>query len=256
MGNNEAMDIEGTRQIKFLLLRCRSFKENMLRTLNDTSTDPSGRYSAFKIYAEEYSHLATEVGKTIKNYDYPIMVYDTNKLKGWSDTLWPQQKEIIDSLVVYTDTLIALLEKEIGFVEDEYSNLENFIRNKLRSSIFMKPDKEIEVQNAIEALFIGKGWNKGLDYDRETGKIEFSGKEYIPDFVVPKLNLCIEVKLLREGRKSKIIEEINADITAYSKGYKRQLYVIYDLGVIRDEVEFRRDIENVKDDIKVLVVKH
>ena len=51
-----------------------------------------------------------------------------------------------------------------------------------------------------------------IDYDRETGKFEFSGKEYIPDFIVPKLNLCIEVKLLKEGRKSKMIEEINADI--------------------------------------------
>lgn len=53
-----------------------------------------------------------------------------------------------------------------------------------------------------------------------------------------------------------MIEEINADITAYSKEYKRQIYVIYDLGVIRDEVEFKRDIENAKDDIKVIIVKH
>ena len=85
---------------------------------------------------------------------------------------------------------------------------------------------------------------------------EFSGKEYIPDFIVPKLNLCIEVKLLKDGRKSRIIEEINADITAYNKIYKRQLFVVYDLGVVRDEVEFKRDIENAKDDIKVIIVKH
>lgn len=53
-----------------------------------------------------------------------------------------------------------------------------------------------------------------------------------------------------------MIEEINADITAYNKEYKRQLFVIYDLGVIRDEIEFKRDIENSGDDIRVVIVKH
>lgn len=228
----------------------------MLRTLNDSSTNASGRYSSFKAYAEEYSFLAIEVCKALNLYNERIITYDTNKMAGWADTVWPQQKAVIDSLIVYTDTLIAFLEKELDFADDEYSNLENFIKNKLRSSIFQKPEKEIEVQNAIETLFVGKGWNKGVDYDRETGKFEFSGKEYIPDFIVPKLNLCIEVKLLKEGRKSKIIEEINADITSYGKVYKRQLFVVYDLGVIRDEIEFKRDIENAKDDIKVIIVKH
>ena len=228
----------------------------MIRTLNDSSTNVAGRFSPFKTYAEEHSYLASEVYKVLNLTNERIPYYDTRKMKGWADTVWPQQKEIIDSLVVYTDTLIALLEKEINFVDDEYTNLENFIKNKLRNTIFTQPEKEKEVQNAIETLFVGKGWNKGIDYDRETGKFEFSGKQYIPDFIVPKLNLCIEVKLLKEGRKSKIIEEINADITAYDKKYKRQLFVVYDLGVIRDEIEFKRDIENAKDYIKVIIVKH
>lgn len=49
----------------------------------------------------------------------------------------------------------------------------------LRTVIFDKPQKEIEVQNAIEALLLGRGLNKGIDYDIESGKFEFSGKEYI-----------------------------------------------------------------------------
>ena len=85
--------------------------------------------------------------------------------------------------------------------------------------------------------------------------LEFSGKEYIPDFIIPKMSLCLEVKLLREGRKSKIIEEISADITAYKKMYQRQLFVVYDLGVIQNELEFKRDIEMI-DGVKVIVVKH
>ena len=53
------------------------------------------------------------------------------------------------------------------------------------------------------------------------------------------MSLCIEVKLLRAGRKSKVIEEISADITAYKKMYPHQLFVVYDLGEIQNETEFK-----------------
>lgn len=250
------MNVDKKKQTKILLLRCKSLKESMIRTLNDSSTNETGRYSAFKEYAREYTYLVDEIDKCIDLSTTRIMTFNINSMKGWADTLWPQQKEIIESLVVYTSTLIAILEGEIEFVDDEYANLENFIKTKLRSLIFVKPEKELEIQNAIESLFIGKGWNKGIDYDRETGKFEFSGKEYIPDFIIPKLSLCLETKLVKEGRKSKIIEEINADINAYSKMYNRQMYVVYDLGCIRDETEFRRDLEESKADIKVIILKH
>ena len=62
--------------------------------------------------------------------------------------------------------------------------------------------------------------------------------------------------MLKDNRKSHVIEEINADITAYSKEYKRQLFIVYDLGFIRDEIESKRAIENSGDEIKVIVVKH
>ncbi|MBM9832277.1 hypothetical protein IAG15_14055, partial [Enterococcus faecalis] len=87
-------------------------------------------------------------------------------------------------------------------------------------------------------------------------KIHFSGREYIPDFIIPKLNLAIEIKLLRNRKKSQVIEEVNADITAYSKHYTKQLYIIYDLGEIRDEMEFKRDIEDSGENIKVIIIKH
>ena len=69
----------------------------------------------------------------------------------------------------------------------------------LRTVIFDKPQKEIEVQNAIEALLLGRGLNKGIDYDRESGKFEFSGKEYIQILLflnyhyALKLNFCVRI---------------------------------------------------------------
>ena len=125
----------------------------------------------------------------------------------------------------------------------------------MRAAIYQKPEKEIEVQNAIESLLLGRGFSRGADYDRESGKFEFSGKEYIPDFIISKMSLCIEVKLLRAGRKSKVIEEISADITAYKKMYPHQLFVVYDLSEIQNETEFKRDIE-MTDGVKVIIIKH
>ncbi|MFC5467500.1 hypothetical protein ACFPPD_02140 [Cohnella suwonensis] len=138
----------------------------------------------------------------------------------------------------------------------EMDNIGNFIKTKLRSLITDVPLKEKDIQNAVEFLFIGRNFTKGIDYDRESGKFNFSGREYIPDFILPKLRTCIEVKLLKEpSKRSKVIEEINADITAYSKEYDTILFVVYDVGIIRDEVEFCRDIENITG-VRLIIVKH
>ena len=151
--------------------------------------------------------------------------------------------------------LLAGLEGSLDFIDDEVENLSDFFQSHLRSVIYETPEKEKDVQNAIESLLIGRGMSRGGDYDRESGKFEFSGKEYIPDFIIDKMNLCIEVKLLKAGRKSKMIEEISADITAYSKEYQHLLFIVYDLGVIQNEAEFKRDIE-LQEGVKVIIVKH
>lgn len=187
----------------------------------------------------------------------PSMHYTFNvdNMPGLADTVWPEQKKILEQVLVCTKMLYSSLEGSIDLADDEFDDLENFIGSRLRAVIFDRPQREVEVQNAIGSLLLGRGWNKGIDHDRETGKLEFSGKEYIPDLIVPKLQLCIEVKLLREDRKSQIIEEISADITAYSKQYERLRFVVYDLGTIQNEEEFKRDIENVGN-VKVVIVKH
>lgn len=242
--------------IKLLISQAKTLKENVDRSLNDTATEAHSRYVTFKHYAEVYNQIAYEA-EDILGLPHPSFAkFNTPAMKSYMDTFWGLQKQVVETVSLQVGILLSHLENATDFVEDEFENVANFIKCKLRASIFSEPEKEIEVQNVIETLLIGRNFIKGIDYDRETGKIEFSGKEYIPDFVLPKMNLCVEVKLLREGKKSRIIDEINADITAYSTKYERLLFVVYDLGVIRDELEFRRDIENAGANIKVLIVKH
>ncbi len=246
--------LDETREIKVLISQIRAFCETIQDILHNADTAEIGRYSSYKDMACIYNDLAEQVKHVLK---VSSMLYTFNiaDIPGYGNAVWGVEKKILEQVLISAKMLLASLEGSIDFVDDEFDNIENFFSSRLRTVIFNKPDKEIEVQNAIESLLLGRGLSKGTDYDRESGKFEFSGKEYIPDFIISKLNLCIEVKLLRGGRKSKIIEEISSDITAYQKVYQRQLYIVYDLGVIQNEVEFKGDIEKFEG-VRVIIIKH
>ena len=246
--------VDETREIKVLLSQLKAFCNTINEILNNVNVTESARYASSADIASTYNDFAERV-KSVLKVSSMIYTFNLDVIPDWGNTVWPTQKRILEQALISSRMLLASLEGSIDFVDDEFDNIENFLQSRLRTVIFCKPQKEVEVQNAIESLLLGRGLSKGGDYDREAGKFEFSGREYIPDFVIPKMSLCIEVKLLREGRKSKIIEEISADITAYKKEYQRQLFVVYDLGEIQNEVEFKRDIE-MTEGVKVIIVKH
>lgn len=248
------LSLDMIRYTRVLLSQIKAFQNSVEEIINNEKAAEHSRYVCYRDMALIYNDLAEQVKKVL-NVPSIIYTFKTDEMKGYMSTLWGEQKKTLEQVLISSKLLYASLEGNIDFVDDEFDNLENFISSRLRSSMFERPSKEIEVQNVLETLLLGRGMNKGIDYDRETGKFEFSSKEYIPDFIIPKLNLCIEVKLLREGKKSKIIEEISADITAYGKQYERQLFVIYDLGVIQNETEFKRDIENAGN-VKLIIIKH
>lgn len=251
MANNT---LDENRELKVLLSQLKGFCDTLQDILHDKDTPETGRYSSFSDMAHMYNDFADRAKKLLK-VETVIYTFNLENMPSFGDSVWPVQKKILEQVLVCAKILYSSLEVNTDFANDEFDNLENFISSRLRTVIFNKPKNEIEVQNAIESLLLGRGLNKGIDYDRESGKFEFSGKEYIPDFIIPKLQLCIEVKLLRENRKSQVIEQISADITAYGKQYQRQLFVVYDLGFIQNVEEFRRDIENTGN-VKVIIVKH
>lgn len=246
--------LDQTKEIKVLLNQVRAFQDVVQGILDNKEAAEHSRYVSFRDMAHMYNDFANHV-KAKTTVSSLFCTFNIEDMGNSDNTLWREQKKILEQVLLGTKILYATLEGNVDFVNDEFDNLENFIKTRLRTVIFDKPQKEVEVQNAIETLLLGRGLSKGTDYDRETGKFEFSGKEFIPDFIIPKLRLCIEVKLLREGKKSKVIEEISADITAYGKRYDRQLYIVYDLGCIQNEEEFKRDIESFGG-VKLLTIKH
>jgi len=214
-----------------------------------------GRYSSFGMFMRKYNALVQQTVPFLSNATI-LDAFNLDKIRDSASYTWIEQKEKFDTAYANVALLKSLIEGAIGYAEDQTSSLRDFIQVNLRKAIFVIPDKELGVRNAIEALIVGRGLEKGTDYDREAGRVKVSGKEFVPDFIFRNLKLCLEVKLSKSADKLRtIVDEINADIRAYSSVYERQLYVVYDLGTIRDEAEFKRDLENAPG-VSVLVIKH
>jgi len=232
-----------------------SLLQAMEIALREEDSKNAWKYGGYKQFARKYNQIVAEI---YKNVPLPpiIDMYDLSAIPDGGNTLAFQQKEIFESVYANLYILKGVLESKIGIVEDEIAALRDFLQTRLRSAVFSPPNNERDIQNAVEQLLIGRGLRKGEDYDRETGRVKVSSKEVVPDFILMKLGLAIEIKLVpRRERIGMVIDEINADIVAYSRKYRSLLFVIYDMGHIRDETEFRRDLEH-SPNVSVVIVKH
>lgn len=134
----------------------------------------------------------------------------------------------------------------------EIIKLLDLSENKLRKTIREKPKCEREIQDKFEDLLVAKD----IDYIREQEKIVYSSKTYHPDFSFTRIGVVLEIKFCdKKEREKEIISEINDDILAYKTKYPNIIFVVYDLGFIRDIDRFKEDIES-EDAVIVKVIKH
>ncbi len=127
----------------------------------------------------------------------------------------------------------------------------NLAGPKLRTIIRSTPRNEKEVQEAFENLLVGAD----IPYSREMVRIEYGPKTYVPDFALEQIDLAVEVKLCAESRREKqIVAEINDDILAYQTRFGNILFVVYDVGQIRDVERFIAAFEQ-HENVVVRVVK-
>lgn len=246
-------NLEERKSLKILIKQVR----NLIDVMESIDSNPNAsqyKYSVCNNMVRRYQDFAEESVKYAK-LSALFASYDVSKLKNVFDMTGIEQQSIFYDVLISAKMLLSTLITSDDFIEDENDNFYNDIKSKFRGLFFEIPENEKEVQDNFERLLHSQNYSKGIDYDRESGKMKFSGREYIPDFIIPKLKLCIEIKLVKKGNKSKIIEQINADITAYSKEYENILFLIYDVGGIRDEEEFKKDIENINN-TRVLIIKN
>ena len=128
----------------------------------------------------------------------------------------------------------------------------NLAEHKLRKIMRDPPANERALQEEFEKLLIGAD----VPYSRESKRIEYSTKSYVPDFTIDKAGLAIELKVcLDAAREKQLPAEINDDILAYKREYPNMLFVVYDNGHIRDVDRFAAHFEE-EAGVIVRVVKH
>jgi hypothetical protein len=142
--------------------------------------------------------------------------------------------------------------KDTSQEASEILKIINLIEHKLRKIIREIPNNEKEVQNSVESLLIATD----IEHQREFPVINYSSKNYIPDFSFIKQSLVVEIKFCnRKGREKELIAEINDDIMAYQQEFSNLIFLIYDLGHIRDIDAFSAEFEK-KGSIFIKIIKH
>jgi len=151
-----------------------------------------------------------------------------------------------------TDDIKDVYKNKIEVESNATIKLLNIINNKFRKFFRNEPNDEKEVQNEFEKLLTAADFI----FTREKEHIIYSSKTYIPDFILSDLNMAIELKICnRPSREKEIISEINDDILAYNTKYKNSLFIIYDIGQIRD-IELFKSSFTTHENVFIIVVKH
>lgn len=209
-------------------------------------------YGGYPVYIGEYNRLLPYVleqfGDEAMALFQPIDIGKQINPAEAIGAMWRTYAELASARLT---ALAAYVQSKLGAAEKESDAVADLILAKLRSAMFKDPDDEDDVQDAMEIIFNARG----LDYRREKVTIEYSSKQFIPDFTFESLDLAVEAKLCKSVAKEKaIVDEINADIPAYQTRYARMIFVVYDLGFIRDVDKFKSDIEG-NPGVRVLAIK-
>ena len=177
---------------------------------NDTFFSRFGGYPA---YIKEYNRLVPLViqacGDEAAKLFPPI---DIGEQINPADAIGAMWKTYLELASVRLNSLTAYLQSKAGSTDREAQALIDLVGINLRPAIYSAPQREVEIQNALETIFRARN----LDYKREKVTIEYSSKVFIPDFTFSSLDLALDVKFAKISEKVKeIIDEINGDIPAY-----------------------------------------
>jgi hypothetical protein len=212
---------------------------------------PFQSYAGYPFYIEKYNQLVSFAARhdpDVVDYFQEIDLGEGRNPASVTGIMWKSYAELA---AIQLDSLACYLQSKLGKKQQEHEQIIDVIRANLRPAIYEDPKHEREVQNALETIFRART----LDFRREKETVPYSSKRYIPDFTFDRIGLAVEVKLCKaKDREKEMIDEINADIIGYAGRYDRCVFVIYDLGFIRDVAAFSGDIEE-NPGVHVLIIK-
>ncbi|WP_131962712.1 PD-(D/E)XK nuclease domain-containing protein [Dyadobacter psychrotolerans] len=194
-----------------------------------------------------WSETGSMIIHDARNYDYEVSQRHANafvrQLEAAKGLLLSVRDQIEQDGVYQSNTSNSDAASEIIRVL-------NIGNSKLRKVIRTTPSMEKEIQDSFENLLIGAE----IKYSREFPRIEYSSKQYVPDFSFPDYDLIVEIKLCKDSPKL-LIAQINDDILAYKTEFHNIIFIVYDIGQIRDADIFKESFEK-NEAVFVQIVKH
>lgn len=222
------------------------FSENHTSWLLNTSSFLEDVFGKNSRYYQNFINLSWK--KTGTFFFSPFPIGDLNEsIEREHNKEYIRQLDMAKGIL--TAALVKLDRSELDDVYDGKNtgpesnlilNVINLVEKKLRKLIHKRPTLESDIQTAFENLLI----SADIPYSREAMRVEYSSKNYIPDFVIDKIEFAIEIKFCSNEKKEKeLIAQINDDILAYQTKYSNLMFIIYDLGFIRDIERFSNSFE-------------
>jgi hypothetical protein len=177
------------------------------------------------------------------------------QIKSKHDSAFKEQMEKAKGFLMSAKDQLEIntINEVFTHVSENTNNLIKIIKlgeSKLRKLIRIEPNTEREIQDKYEDLLIGSE----LKYSREFPHIEYSSKQYIPDFSFSEFDLVVELKLCKSDEK-KLIGQLNDDILAYKTKFNNIIFIVYDLGQIRDVDSFKSSFEK-QENVFIQIIKH
>lgn len=128
----EEVDRQLIELIKKEALQLKVIEKTIIDIINapvNSENDMLGRYISYKQMAAAYNDFVDQ-SESIKMLQLNgISYFDLSKIGSPGSMTWPQQKELIELVLLKARILLARLESNVDVVNDEIINLTNFIQN-------------------------------------------------------------------------------------------------------------------------------
>ena len=139
------LNLDKTKITKLLICQCKALKNSIERSLGDANTRESGRYASFATYAGQYNNLASDVCRVLELPRECFANYDTENMPSWGDSLWPHQRQIMESVLLGTDMLLSYLEADSEFSDDVFADEKLKGKVYLRIGVYANAQRESDV---------------------------------------------------------------------------------------------------------------
>src|SRR5205823_1588010 len=127
------------------------------------SADPTDvwRFASFRQFMRKANEVVA-MTEVIEHIEAPVDRYNLDAVPSSTDTIAMVQQELFEATRANLQILRAYLLNRVHPKAERISEIADFLQAGLRRAVIERPEREKEVQNVIEQLFIGRGLEKGL----------------------------------------------------------------------------------------------